>query len=247
MQKILIDTDPGQDIDDLLAIVFALKRPELDVKAITTATYPTDKRARMIRRLLRHLDRRDIAVAAGMNLPLRRMSEDELRSQHDLKATMNHYAFAEPEDPLDEPGDEDAVELIIRTVEENPGEIALACIAPLTNIACALRRRPEIAPKIKYIALMGGELALNRAEHNIAFDYIAADIVLNSGVPLFMGTGGPDLNDLPLQVGKVAAILLVIIVLARWVIPALLYRVTRQKSRDLFFVTIAGWIPVLMA
>jgi len=59
-------------------------------------------------------------------------------------------------------------------------------------------------------------------------------------VPLFMGTSGPDLNDLPLQVGKVAAILLVVIVLARWVIPALLYRVTRQKSRELFFVTIAG-------
>jgi CPA2 family monovalent cation:H+ antiporter-2 len=59
-------------------------------------------------------------------------------------------------------------------------------------------------------------------------------------VPLFMGTGGADLNDLPLQVGKVAAILLVVIVLARWVIPALLYRVTRLKSRELFFVTIAG-------
>ncbi|MGB7787980.1 cation:proton antiporter [Methanoregula sp.] len=59
-------------------------------------------------------------------------------------------------------------------------------------------------------------------------------------IPLFMGTSGPDLNDLPLQVGKVAAILLVVIVLARWVIPALLYRVTRQKSRELFFVTIAG-------
>ncbi len=58
--------------------------------------------------------------------------------------------------------------------------------------------------------------------------------------PLFMGTGGPDLNDLPLQVGKVAAILLVIIVLARWVIPGLLYRVTLQKSRELFFITIAG-------
>ena len=58
--------------------------------------------------------------------------------------------------------------------------------------------------------------------------------------PLFMGSSGPDLNDLPLQVGKVAAILLVIIILARWVIPALLYRVTRQRSRELFFVTIAG-------
>ena len=41
---------------------------------------------------------------------------------------------------------------------------------------------------IQYIALMGGETALNRKEHNIAFDYVAADIVLSSGIPLFMGT-----------------------------------------------------------
>ncbi len=188
MQKILIDTDPGQDIDDLLAIAFALKRPELDVKAITTATLPTDKRARMVKRLLRHLGRTEIPVAAGMNLPLRSMSEGELRSQHDLSRTMNHYAFAEPEDPLDDPGSKDGVDLIIEAVEENPGELALACIAPLTNIACALRKRPEIAPKIKYIAMMGGETALNRTEHNVAFDYVAADIVLSSGIPIFMGT-----------------------------------------------------------
>ena len=55
-----------------------------------------------------------------------------------------------------------------------------------------------------------------------------------------MGSSGPDLNALPLGIAKVAAILLVIIVLARWVIPGLLYRVTRQKSRELFFITIAG-------
>ena len=188
MQKIIIDTDPGQDIDDLLALLFALKRPELDIQAITTVTWPSDKRARMVKRLLRYLDRTDIPVAAGMQFPLRQCSEQEVRNQHDLACTMNHYAFAEPEDPRDQPGTEDAADLIIRTVEKHPGEIGLACIAPLTNIACALRRKPEIASKIKYIALMGGETALNRIEHNVAFDYIASDVVLTSGVPIFMGT-----------------------------------------------------------
>ncbi len=186
--KLIIDTDPGQDIDDLLAILFALRRPELDIKAITTVTFPSDKRARMVKRLLRHLDRTDIPVAAGMQLPLRAVSEEEARGQRDLRVTMNHYCFAEPEDPRDDPGDADAVDLIIRTVNQHPGEIVLACIAPLTNIACALRRAPEISGKIKYIAMMGGETALNRREHNIAFDYIAADIVLSSGVKIYMGT-----------------------------------------------------------
>ena len=188
MQKILIDTDPGQDIDDLLAIYFALLRPELDVKAITTVTMPSRKRARLVKRLLRYLGRTEIPVAAGMELPLRQLSEKELCDQHDLRRTMNHYVFAEPEDPLDEPGTEDAVDLIIRTVEENPGEVILACIAPLTNIACALRKKPDIAGKIKSIAMMGGETDLNRHEHNVCFDYIAADIVLTSGIPIAMGT-----------------------------------------------------------
>ena len=188
MQKIIIDTDPGQDIDDLLAIAFALRRPELDVRAITTVTLPSDRRARLAKRLLRYLDRDDIPVAAGMQFPLRVLSDDEVRFQHDFARSMNHYAFAEPEDPRDDPGGADAVDLIIRTVNAHPGEVAIACIAPLTNIACALQRQPDIAGRIPYIAMMGGETVLNRLEHNVAFDYVAADVVLRSGIPVFMGT-----------------------------------------------------------
>jgi len=65
MPRILIDTDPGQDIDDLLAILFALRRPELEVCAITTVTLPSDRRARLIKRLLRMLGRTGIPVAAA--------------------------------------------------------------------------------------------------------------------------------------------------------------------------------------
>jgi len=187
-QKLLIDTDPGQDIDDLLALFFALRRPELEVCAVTTVTYPSDRRARLVKRLLRYLGRTDIPVAAGVNYPLRPFSQEERRAQHDLGRVMNHDAFAQPDDPRDLPDATDAVDLIIRTVEAHAGEIVLACIAPLTNIACALCRRPDLAGKIQYIAMMGGELALNRSEHNVAFDYNAADIVLSAGIPLYMGT-----------------------------------------------------------
>lgn len=188
MQKILIDTDPGQDIDDLLALWFALLRPELDVRAITTVMAPALGRARLVRRLLRHLGRTDVPVAAGMDLPLRAFAPGELAKPADLAVVMNHACFAEPPHPDDEPPHGDAVQLIIDTIERHPGEVVLACIAPLTNIACALRRKADLAPKIKAIALMGGEVALSRAEHNIASDPIAADIVLTSGVPIAMGT-----------------------------------------------------------
>ena len=190
MEKILIDTDPGQDIDDLLAIYFALQRPELDIKAITTVVYPTDKRARMMKRLLRYAGRTDIPVAAGMNFPLRAVGDDEMNRRRDLSQVMNHYVFAEPEDPRDDPaaGDTDAVDLILRTVEQHAGEITLACIGPLTNIACAIRRDPEIVRKIKSIVLMGGEVERLWPEYNIATDDVAADIVLGAGVPTVMGT-----------------------------------------------------------
>ncbi|HCD32233.1 MAG TPA: hypothetical protein DER01_07475 [Phycisphaerales bacterium] len=188
MPPILIDTDPGQDIDDLLAIHFALLRQELDIKAITTVTWPSDQRGRLIKRLLRYLDRTDIPVAAGMQYPLRPMPEDQKLEQHNLDSCMNHRCFALPEDDQDQVDDFDGPGLIIKTVEEHAGEIVLCCIAPLTNIATALCRKPEIAGKIKAIAMMGGETALNRREHNVAFDYNAAEIVFQSSVPIVMGT-----------------------------------------------------------
>jgi CPA2 family monovalent cation:H+ antiporter-2 len=58
--------------------------------------------------------------------------------------------------------------------------------------------------------------------------------------PLFMGSSGPDMDALPFGVAKVAGILLIVIILSRWIIPGVLYRVARQRSRELFFITIAG-------
>lgn len=58
--------------------------------------------------------------------------------------------------------------------------------------------------------------------------------------PLLVGSSGPDIGGLPAQIGKVAIILLVIIVMARWVIPRFLFRVAREKNRELFLITLAG-------
>jgi len=58
--------------------------------------------------------------------------------------------------------------------------------------------------------------------------------------PLLVGSTGPDFNDLPIGIAKVAAILIIIVALARWVIPAFLFRVAREKNRELFLITLAG-------
>ncbi|MDQ3815084.1 MAG: nucleoside hydrolase, partial [Armatimonadota bacterium] len=76
-QPILIDTDAGDDVDDVLAIAFALLRPELDVKAITTVSPRSARRADLVKKLLHTVGRDDIPVAAGMELPLRPLTPDE--------------------------------------------------------------------------------------------------------------------------------------------------------------------------
>jgi len=185
-QTILIDTDAGDDIDDLLAIAFALRRPELRVAAITTVSSYSARRAHLIRRLLAAAGRQDIEVAAGQELPLRALTSTQRTGPTDayvanhappIDAKLEHDLLAT-----------DAVRTIIETTDRYPGELGIVTIGPLTNIACALSRRSDLAGKIQFVAAMGGELNLGRAEHNIAWDANAASIVLAAGIPVFLGT-----------------------------------------------------------
>jgi purine nucleosidase len=188
-QKIIIDTDLGDDVDDILAIAFALLRPELEVCAITTVSPFPDRRVRLARQLLHVLAREDIPVGAGMAMPLRPYDAADIPRLTDNNGyVLNQYPFVPPVYNA-APVTEDAIDLIIRTLDASaPGEVALVTIGPLTNAAVALRRKPEIAEKLAWIAMMGGEVHLNRREHNIAWDTAASEIVFTSGVPLFLGT-----------------------------------------------------------
>jgi purine nucleosidase/pyrimidine-specific ribonucleoside hydrolase len=189
MVKLIIDTDPGDDVDDVLALAFALLTPGLDIQAITTITTGADKRAQIVRKLLSIVGRSDIPVAPGIELPLRGLTDEELgRMTDNAGYVLNHYSAVKQEDVFMDTESMNAVELIIRTVEQNPGEITIASIGPLTNIALALRYKPTISAKIRSIAIMGGEVNLPRREHNIAWDPEAAEVVFTSGIPLFMGT-----------------------------------------------------------
>lgn len=188
-QKLIIDTDPGDDVDDVIALAFALRRPELDIRAITTVTNFPVERVFIVRKLLRILGCPEIPVAAGNARPLDTAVVDEPPFQYNGGYILNQNPFVTPEERAAElPVDQDAVGLMIRTVEAHPGEVAIATIGPATNLGATLRQKPEIARKIAWVAMMGGEVKLERTEHNIAWDPIAADIVLTSGVPIFLGT-----------------------------------------------------------
>jgi inosine-uridine nucleoside N-ribohydrolase len=185
VRRIIIDTDPG--IDDAMAIFLALRSPELKVEAITpvAGNVPLDLTLPNALRLLEIAKRRDIPVAAGASHPLVR----RLATAGHVHG-VNGLAGVEFPEPRIKPVHDTAPELIRRIVREDPHEITIVAIGPLTNIALALRADPELAAMIPAIVIMGGSLSGGNmtpaAEFNLYVDPEAARIVFDAGIPLTM-------------------------------------------------------------
>ena len=186
-QKIIIDTDPGQD--DAVAILLALASPELDILGITAVAgnVPlklTEKNARKICELAGKPETR---VFAGASRPLMRqlVTAEEVHG----KTGLDGPDLPEPTMPLES---QNAVDFIVETLmREEPGSVTLCPLGPLTNIALALIREPRIASRIGRIVLMGGGFfeggnVTPAAEFNIYVDPHAADVVFRSGAPIVM-------------------------------------------------------------
>ena len=186
-RKIIIDTDPGQD--DAVAILLALASPELEVLGITAVAgnVPlalTEKNARKICELA---GRPEVKVFAGASRPMVR----SLVTAEDVhgKTGLDGPELPEPGMPLQE---QHAVDFIVETLmREQGGSVTLCPLGPLTNIALALEREPDIVPRIREIVLMGGGFfeggnVTPAAEFNIHVDPHAADVVLKSGIPVVM-------------------------------------------------------------
>ena len=180
-QKIIIDTDPGQD--DAVAILFALASPDLDVLALTcvAGNVPLSLTQTNARRLC-DLAGADVPVYAGCDKPLNR---DLITAEHvHGKTGMDGYDWAEPLHPLQSVH---AVDYLIETFRSEPANsITLCTLGPLTNIAAALSQAPDIADRIKEIVIMGGAHfeggnITPMAEFNFYVDPEAADIVMKSG------------------------------------------------------------------
>jgi pyrimidine-specific ribonucleoside hydrolase len=184
-RRIIIDTDPG--IDDAMAIFLALRSPELKVEAITpvAGNVPLDLTLPNALRLLEIAKRRDIPVAAGASHPLMR----RLATAGHVHG-VNGLAGVEFPEPRIKPVHDTAPELIRHIVREDPHEITIVAVGPLTNIALALRADPEIASMIHAIVIMGGSLSGGNmtpaAEFNIYVDPEAARIVFDANIPLTM-------------------------------------------------------------
>lgn len=185
-QKIIIDTDPGQD--DAVAILLALASGDvLDLLGVTcvAGNVPLALTARNARTICELAGRRDVAVFAGCDRPLGRapVTAEHVHGRSGLDGP-DLPAPAMPLQPAH------AVDFVIETLRREPqGSVTLVPIGPLTNIATALTRAPDIGPRIGRIVMMGGAAFAGgnvtpAAEFNFHVDPQAADIVFRSGVPL---------------------------------------------------------------
>jgi inosine-uridine nucleoside N-ribohydrolase len=183
--RVIIDTDPG--VDDALALLLAMRSPELKIEAITpvAGNVPLDLTLPNALRMVEIAGRTDIPVAAGARAPLMRRLVTATYAHGE-----NGLGGAVFPEPTTKPVAAPAAEIIRQIVREYPGEVTLITIGPLTNIATALNSDPELASMVRALVMMGGSLSGGNitpaAEFNVYVDPEAARIVFQSGIPITM-------------------------------------------------------------
>ncbi len=190
-RKIILDCDPGHD--DAVAILLALASPEeLELLGITcvAGNVPLTLTRMNALRVCDLAGRKDVPIYSGCERPMVRtlVTAEAVHGQSGLDLP-DGSTLPDPDMVLQA---QHAVDFIIETLlSEPPGSVTLCPTGPLTNVAVAMVRAPEIIPRIAEIVLMGGA-AINlgnvtpAAEFNIYVDPHAADVVFRSGVPLVM-------------------------------------------------------------
>jgi purine nucleosidase len=182
-QKVILDTDIGDDIDDAYALALVLSSPELKLMGVTTAWGDTSLRARLVEGMLCETGQQGIPVIAGV----------QTKTHNVLSQASWARRFPPPPD-----AGTDAIAWMAKTIRANPGQITLIEIAPLSNVGALIARDPAAFHMLKRVVLMGGSIhrgygdlgyAPDRgpsAEYNIATDVSAAQKLFASGVPITM-------------------------------------------------------------
>jgi inosine-uridine nucleoside N-ribohydrolase len=182
---IILDCDPGHD--DAIALLLALASPEVNLLGVTTVAgnQTLDKTTANAIRVLDHVGRPAVAVAAGAARPLVR----ELGVAADVHGETGLDGPDLPP-PSREPAGTHAIDWIAATVTANPRPVTLVAVGPLTNVALFVARYPEVAARLERIVLMGGAFGEGNttpaAEFNIWVDPEAASRVFQTGVDLTM-------------------------------------------------------------
>jgi purine nucleosidase len=173
----VLDTDIGTDVDDALALALAVRHPEIDLRAITTVSGDTRKRAAIAATLLRLAGRDDVEVAAGVG-------------GHEDQAWLGHEGDGIELDDAERISRRDAGTLLVERSREE--RLTIATVGMQSNVAAALDHDADLSERISLLAVMGGAFAPIRVgdvtlaptrDHNLVTDPRAAVRVLNAGLP----------------------------------------------------------------
>ncbi|MFM9445013.1 nucleoside hydrolase [Streptomyces acidiscabies] len=182
---VIMDVDTG--VDDALALLFAVRHPSIDLRAVSCVAGNTDVDG-VVRNTLTVLELAgapDIPVARGAERPL---IEPARSAQHVHGVDGMGDLGLTP--PTRTPVELDAVSLLRREILASPRKVTLVPTAPFTNIALLLRTYPEVTANIERIVFMGGAVEVGNAtpvsEFNVWHDPEAAAVLLSAGVPLTM-------------------------------------------------------------
>ncbi|MQB45848.1 nucleoside hydrolase [Rhizobium sp. ICMP 5592] len=183
---IIIDCDPG--IDDTIALLTAFVSPELDILGITPVcgNQPLERTVRNALQVCELGGRTDVPVYAGCFRPMLR---EPIYGQFHGKSGLGNTNLPEPTktaEPIS------AVDFLIETLDAaalSGRRVTICCLGPMTNLAIALRMKPQIAEGVERIVMMGGAYREpgNRtmtSEFNMLADPHAAHVVFSSGIPL---------------------------------------------------------------
>jgi purine nucleosidase/pyrimidine-specific ribonucleoside hydrolase len=182
---IVIDCDPGHD--DAIAIMLALGSPEVDLRAVTTVSgnAPLHHTTANAIRVLDHVGRADVPVAAGADRPL-------VRDPYTPGDVHGETGLDGPDlpPPARAPVEIHAVDVIAEIATASDRPVTLVAIGPLTNVAIFAARHPEAAAALERVVIMGGSIGLGNvtpaAEFNIWGDPEAARRVFTSGLDVTM-------------------------------------------------------------
>ncbi|MDQ1174515.1 purine nucleosidase [Microbacterium testaceum] len=169
---VILDTDIGSDVDDLMALALILGTPSLELVGVTTVYGDTALRARIVARVAR-LTGRSFPVHAGLSTPLSGREVWWAGHEGALYDDLDAETFES----------DDAVGFLVDRVLARPGEIDVIAIGPLTNIAAAIERDGRFAGAVRHLWVMGGTFTDDEREHNFRSDAVAARIVFDADIP----------------------------------------------------------------
>lgn len=182
MKKILFDTDIGSDIDDALALAYLLREPECELLGITTVSGEPIKRAMLASAICHAAGRDDIPIYPGLEGPFVGKQRQPRAQQAERLGNWEH---AEKFPMFG------AVEFLRRTIRENPHEVTLLAVGPMTNVAALFMLDPEIPSLLGELVLMCGDFGegTERNEWNSKCDWAATAKVYSQGARLHRSFG----------------------------------------------------------